>query len=87
MITCAQWDIESLKLDGRPLYIPLNTCDHSLSLTKSKFYSIVADEASDYSNKEQMSLVLHFVDEELNAREEFLRFIHCKENTLLELFK
>ena len=26
-----------------------------------------------------MSLVLRFVDEELNVREEFLQFIHCKE--------
>ena len=46
---------------------------------KSKFYSILADEASDCSNKEQMSLVLRFVDDNFNIREEFLRFIHCKE--------
>ena len=46
---------------------------------KSKFYSILADETSDCSNKEQMSLVLCFVAEEFNVREEFLRFIHCKE--------
>ena len=46
---------------------------------KSKFYSILADEASDCSNKEQMSLVLRFVDDDFNIREEFLRFIHCKE--------
>ena len=34
---------------------------------KSKFYSILADEASDCSNKEQMSLVLHFVGEGRNV--------------------
>lgn len=46
---------------------------------KSKFYSIFADEASDCSNKEQMSLVLRFLDEEFNIREEFFRFVHCDE--------
>ena len=42
------------------------------------FFSILADEASDCSNKEQMSLVLRFVDSDLNIREDFIKFIHCK---------
>ena len=45
---------------------------------KSKFYCITADEASDSSGKEQMSLVLRFVDSEMNIREEFIAFLHCK---------
>ena len=45
---------------------------------KSKFFSIIADEAADVSNKEQMSLVLRFVDEQSNIREDFVRFIHCQ---------
>ena len=30
------------------------------------------------SNKEQMSLVLGFVDKNFDVREEFLGFLHCK---------
>ena len=45
---------------------------------KAKFFTILCDEASDSSNKEQMALVLHFVDEENNIREDFIGFIHCK---------
>ena len=46
---------------------------------KAKFFTILCDEASDSSNKEQMALVLRFVDEENNIREDFIRFIHCKD--------
>lgn len=45
---------------------------------KSKFYSILADEASDSSHREQMSLVLRFVDSKMDIREEFIAFLHCK---------
>ena len=45
----------------------------------NKLFSIIADEASDSSNQEQMSLVLRFVDEELNIREDFIGYIHCSE--------
>ena len=47
-------------------------------LKHHRFYSILADEAADCSNKEQMSLVLRFVDKDYNIREDFVRFIHCK---------
>ncbi|XP_046853058.1 52 kDa repressor of the inhibitor of the protein kinase-like [Xenia sp. Carnegie-2017] len=50
-----------------------------VEVKKSKFYALIADETCDISNKEQMSLVLRFVDEEFNIREEFFRFIHCSE--------
>ena len=45
---------------------------------ESKFFSIIADEASDCSNKEQMSIVLRFVDKNMNIREDFIKFVHCK---------
>ena len=45
---------------------------------QNRFFSILADEATDCSNKEQMSLVLRFVDSNLNIREDFIKFIHCK---------
>lgn len=38
------------------------------------FFSIIADEAADCSNKEKMSLVLRFVDSDLNIREANIRF-------------
>ncbi len=38
---------------------------------------MIADEATDASNREQLSIVLRFVDAELNAREEFLGFAEC----------
>ena len=47
-------------------------------IKESKFYSIIADEAKDSSHKEQMSLVLRFVDSNYNIREEFIAFLNCK---------
>ena len=44
----------------------------------SKFYSIIADEAADSSHNEQMSLVLRFVDINMNIREEFIAFLQCR---------
>ena len=46
---------------------------------KGNFFSVIADEAADCSNKEQMSLILRYVDSENNIREDFLRFLHCHE--------
>ena len=43
----------------------------------AQFFSILADEASDISNKEQLSLVLRFVAENNEIREEFICFLHC----------
>ena len=47
-------------------------------IKKSQYYAVIADEASDMSNKEQMSLVLRFVDKNFDVREELLGFLHCK---------
>ena len=44
-------------------------------------YAIICDEASDISLKEQLSLVIRFVDSVSTIREEFLTFLHCKEGT------
>ena len=40
--------------------------------------SVIADEASDTTNKEQMSLVLRFADKNFDLEENFLWFLHCK---------
>ncbi|XP_068704634.1 52 kDa repressor of the inhibitor of the protein kinase-like [Montipora foliosa] len=42
-------------------------------------FSLLADEASDSSNKEQLPLVLRFVDKERNVREEFVGFYECED--------
>ena len=47
-------------------------------IKSSKFFSVIADEAADSSHKEKMSLVLRFVDSDMNIREEFIAFLHCK---------
>ena len=44
---------------------------------KANFFSILADEARDISNKEQLALVIRFVDGKLQIREEFIKFVHC----------
>ena len=43
------------------------------------FFSIIADEALDSSTKEQLSLVLRFVDKDSEIREEFVGFVHLKD--------
>ena len=45
----------------------------------SKILALILDEASDKSNKEQLSFSLRFVDNDNEIREEFLKFIHCDE--------
>ena len=45
---------------------------------EAQFFSIVADEVTDCSNKEQLSLVLRYINpENLQIREDFVQFIEC----------
>ena len=44
-------------------------------------FAVLADEASDVSNKEQMAFVLRFIDDSSVIREEFLDFLHCSDGT------
>lgn len=43
----------------------------------ARFFSIIADEASDTSNTEQMALVIRFIDQCSEIREEFVDFLSC----------
>ena len=45
---------------------------------EAKFYSVICDEASDASNKEQLSFCLRYVNDDGDICEDFLKFIHCK---------
>ena len=61
----------------------IKTCgDHILEkllteVRKAGYFSIIGDEATDSSNNEQLSLVIRFVDKDINVREEFLAFFEC----------
>ena len=46
-------------------------------IKENKFFSILADEASDRSNQEQLSLVMKYVGSDWVIREEFLGILHC----------
>ena len=41
------------------------------------FFSVIADEAIDCSNKEQMPLILRYVNADDDIEERFLKYIHC----------
>ena len=41
------------------------------------FFSVLCDEASYSSNKEQLSFCLRYVDENGDIWEGFLKYIHC----------
>ena len=43
----------------------------------AKFYSILADEVKDCSNREQMPVIIRFVDKCGEIQERFIKFIHC----------
>ena len=48
-------------------------------LVQVQYFAICADEAADSSSKEQLPLVVRFVDDTCTIREEFLEFIVCDE--------
>ena len=47
-------------------------------IKENRFFSILADEALDCSNQEQLSLVMRIVDGNGESREDFFGFLHCK---------
>ena len=46
-------------------------------IKENQLFSILADEPSDCSNQEELSLVIRHVDSDCVIREEFLEFLHC----------
>ena len=48
-----------------------------VDVKESKYYTILADEATDCSLKEQIALILRFADESSTIREEFVSFLEC----------
>ena len=50
-------------------------------IKKAKFFSVLADETPDVSNKEQMPVSIRFVDSKAEIREVFMEFVHCQNGT------
>ena len=50
-------------------------------IKQSKYFSILADEVTDCSNKEQMPLVIRYVDKSGCIKERFLKYILCDTGT------
>ena len=50
-------------------------------IKKTKIFSVLADEASDVSDQEQMALVLRFMNDKNEIKEKFVSFLHCKNGT------
>ena len=46
-------------------------------IKENRLFSKFADEPSDYSNQEELSLVIRYVDSDCVTREEFLGSLHC----------
>ena len=56
--------------------------DHlSREIRESRYFSILADEAADVSNKENLSVVIRYIDGTKNIREEFIGFYVCEAGT------
>ena len=56
----------------------------------SRVFAVVADEGRDCSNKEQMPLIIRYVDKHLEIQESFMRFVECECGTtgvLLDLIE
>ena len=52
---------------------------------QAKFVSVLCDEASDSSNKEQLSFCLRYVDENGDVCEDFLKYIHCQSGLIYSI--
>ncbi|XP_041472559.1 52 kDa repressor of the inhibitor of the protein kinase-like [Lytechinus variegatus] len=60
------------------------------SIRNGVFFSILADECTDISNKEQLTLCIRWIDEKLEPHEEFIGFYHIpniKADTIVAVIK
>lgn len=61
--------------------------DLSQEIRNSKYFSVMADEAADISNKENVSVVIRFLDTTKTIREEFIGYYICEEGLTGEAIK
>ena len=57
------------------------------NIKKSRYYSIMADEATNIINKEQFVICIRWVDNNLNANEEFIGLLVTNAKTLAFILK
>ena len=62
-------------------FSPQNTHKNYTKKAKPQKISVCADEGTDVANKEQLPLVIRFVDKSGMIREEFLEFVLCNTST------
>ncbi|CAH3167123.1 unnamed protein product [Pocillopora meandrina] len=61
--------------------------DLSQEIRNSMYFSVMADEAADISNKENVSVVIRFLDTTKTIREEFIGYYICEEGLTGEAIK
>lgn len=70
--TYLSWKIQNEILSASKLILKKLVCD----VNSAKGFSVLADETSDISNKEQLTICVRFVHlEQKKIREDFLRFV------------
>ena len=75
----ATWRSNSIQNQIIDVYKDCITESIVTDIKKNKFFSVLADEATDISNKQLMSLVLRYLDESDEVKEKFVSFIHCED--------
>ena len=80
-LRCAQ---QNAKYTSPEIQNDITLCCRDLIVEKlaaevkeNKYYTILADEATDCSLKEQIALIFRFVDKSSTIREEFVSFLEC----------
>ena len=57
----------------------------AMRIKESGFFSVIADETTDISNKQQLALVIRYSSNDI--REDFMKFIHCEDGVAGENIK
>ena len=59
----------------------------AMRIKESGFFPVIADEATDISNKQQLVLVIRYLDLSNDIREDFMKSIHCEDGVTGENIK
>ena len=67
--------------------IALRIVSDFAEVSESGYFSLMADECTDVSNKEQLAICLRHLDHNLVAHEEFIGFYHIFSDTIVSVIK
>jgi hypothetical protein len=78
--TTAKYKYTSPDIQNELIYLCAKQIKDSIAseCSKSPFFAIIADEATDKSTKEQLSMCLRFVNAMSTVRKEFVGFVHAE---------